>query len=48
MIQSLISSVLLCLAFNVYANEMAFKEASQWTQQKNQPSISVFREFSES
>ncbi|OIZ94992.1 hypothetical protein A1D18_02490 [Candidatus Rickettsiella isopodorum] len=36
MIQNLISSVLLGLAFNVYANEMAFKEASQWTQQKNQ------------
>lgn len=36
MIQNLLASVLVGLAFNVYANEMAFKEVSQWTQQKNQ------------
>lgn len=36
MIQKVIGCTLLCLAFNAYADEIAPKEASQWTKQKNQ------------
>lgn len=36
MIQNVIAYTLLCFAFNVYADELAPKEASQWTKQKNQ------------